>query len=174
VSIITYLWSMTHDDQLTQSCEDRECCAEAYSRCYPLNDHNSTSAKDFTCKRSKCSVTVPKNCTSPENITSSITIGAVSWNLTGPPLNFSVPMASGSLRRVWTNGSRYNDQTPEHWMWFYGDNEVDLDMVKGNSRCVAVDRYAWGFSASLILTFCVYTFVYAVSLVALQTEVVLA
>lgn len=114
---------------------------------------------------------MPKNCSTHGNIASSITIGAKTWNLTGPPLNISIPMANSMFGRVRTNGDRYYDESPEHDMWFYNEANVDLRMVKANSRCVAVDRYAWGFSASLILTFCVYTFAYAVCLVALQTEV---
>lgn len=70
-----------------------------------------------------------------------------------------------------TSTSDLSIRRPEYSAWYYNETEVNLTMIEANSRCVAADRYAWGFSASLILTFCFYTIIFAVSLAILQTEV---
>lgn len=109
---------------------------------------------------------VPMECSSHDNITSSITISNMPWELPGPPLNISIPVTSTTC--LWTNGSV--SEWPEYSTWYYNETEVNLTTIKANSRFVAADRYAWGFSASLILTFCVYTIMFATSLAVLQTE----
>lgn len=97
---------------LTDSRKDHERCAEAYSYCQLMIDQILTAARNFTCQQSECSCTVPMDCSSHDNITSSITIGNVPWKLPGPPLNISVPVTSTTRR--WTNGSEDFYERPEY------------------------------------------------------------
>lgn len=44
--------------------------------------------------------------------------------------------------------------------------------IKDSGRCVAEDAaYSWGFSSLLLLTFCIYTILFASTLILLQTDV---
>jgi hypothetical protein len=55
----------------------------------------------------------------------------------------------------------------------YMHNETVLDeaLIKITGRCIAEDAYAWGFSSLLLLTFCCYTILFAVSLILLQSDI---
>lgn len=48
---------------------------------------------------------------------------------------------------------------------------IDRDTIKRTSRCIADDAYSWGFSSLLLLTFCIYTILFALALMVLQTDV---
>lgn len=55
----------------------------------------------------------------------------------------------------------------------YSYNETalwDTDILE-SGRCVAEGAYSWGFSSLILLTFCLYTTLFAVSLILLQTDV---
>jgi hypothetical protein len=43
--------------------------------------------------------------------------------------------------------------------------------IKTTGICIASEAYSWGFSSLLLLTFCVYTVLFATTLIMLQTDV---
>ena len=55
---------------------------------------------------------------------------------------------------------------------YIGNNTVvDEDYVMATGRCIADGAYLWGFSSLLLLTFCCYTLLFAMTLIILQTDV---
>lgn len=123
-----------------------------------------------TCRRSTGTYTCPDlldngeprcSCTSSRDnttlqIASTITIHGELFQLSDPALNLS-----------------YTDSLYSSPVWAWKGRKVDIDQLNNASRCVAADQYSWGFSASLLLTFCVWTIIYALLLLSLETEVYL-
>lgn len=63
--------------------------------------------------------------------------------------------------------------TPAYPVWAWDGQQFDVDQIANVSRCVAAGQYSWGFSASLLLTFCVWTIIYAILLLSLELDVYL-
>jgi hypothetical protein len=132
------------------------------------------------------------------NMTSNITIAGAKYALPAPPLdlrfafNFALPQSNFLSRlsgernltdgmdasEFWSNESfnrsdlaTYNFGGAASIMGMYKDTTYTEDFVKRTGICIASEKYSWGFSSLLLLTFCVYTIIFATTLIALQTEV---
>jgi hypothetical protein len=86
----------------------------------------------------------------------------------------------GDARDFWAETSTYQvsglrltngrfSSTPGIYM--HGDILLDDASIIKTGRCIADEAYSWGFSSLLLLTFCCYTIVFALALIALQTDV---
>lgn len=71
-----------------------------------------------------------------------------------PPHSQSFWMPETDIRAYAHNSTGFNEST-----------------IRQTGRCVAEDAYSWGFSSLLLLTFCIYTTVFAFTLILLQTDV---
>lgn len=62
---------------------------------------------------------------------------------------------------------------PKYRFRVYAHNSTGFNesTIRQTGRCVAEDAYSWGFSSLLLLTFCLYTILFAMALVLLQTDV---
>jgi hypothetical protein len=124
------------------------------------------------------------------SMSSTITIEGTSWELLAPPLNVRLRGftdlpdwlldESPQETRYWQNSSSFWADAQTGLARFervsedtYMHNETVLKefIVKETGRCIAEDAYAWGFSSLLLLTFCCYTFLFALALILLQTDI---
>lgn len=115
------------------------------------------------------------------NTTGSITIDGTYIPLAAPPLDIrfstyphvTAPNRSNTI----FYHSRSDHQTYDYQRRPYaGEIRFDgstytKDFVKDSGVCIASDQYSWEFSSLLLLTFCVYTMLFATILIALQTDV---
>jgi hypothetical protein len=122
------------------------------------------------------------------NTTSNITIRGTRISLPAPPLNISFAFHYADPRIAAINAT----SASEFWWgvsyWFsshvydYQGNMSSYDkffngsiyteeFIKRTGICIASEAYSWGFSSLLLLTFCIYTLLFATTLITLQTEV---
>lgn len=99
----------------------------------------------------RCSCTSLKRNSGLDQITSTITIHGERFELPEPAL---------SITETWSS-------------WAWNGKRLDENQLANTSRCVAAGQYSWGFSASLLLTFCAWTIIYAILLLSLELEVYL-
>jgi hypothetical protein len=126
-------------------------------------------------------------------MTSNISINGTLWELPAPPLmiglaSFTTGIYSRSIDST-TNTSMncwkgaevqgveqptflFSDssEAPNTAYWNNG-TMFDEDTIKRTGRCISEDAYSWGFSSLLLLTFCCFTIVFALTLILLQTDV---
>ena len=133
------------------------------------------------------------------NMKSNITLDGKRWTLDGPPLDIGLgglyesfaaaDMDSDSnftnANALWSGKQGYfstsmanaftfpNGTTASTKSYIIDSNgtEIETDTVSRTGRCVAQDAYSWGFSSLLLLTFCSYTILFALTLILLQTDV---
>jgi hypothetical protein len=131
-----------------------------------------------------------------DSASSTITIGGRYWNLPAPWLSVGVTAYTGGSDWVYEDiEGRQPQKASDFWSGTYASDVVEVtspddtvDTFNGswymynetlltkadvinNGRCIAEEAYSWGFSSLLLLTFCCYTFAFALALIALQTDV---
>jgi hypothetical protein len=135
-----------------------------------------------------------------ESAASTITISGTFWDLSDPPLKIGIRASSSPGKPDWLSqefGSRHPQKASDFWsgssayasraeitkqldgslfkpyqtVYMWNDTLLTNTTVIDNSRCIAEDAYSWGFSSLLLLTFCCYTFAFALALILLQTDV---
>jgi hypothetical protein len=66
----------------------------------------------------------------------------------------------------------YHNYTPQkNSIYLFNNTYLEEDTIKRAGRCVSEDQYQWGFSSLLLLTFCIFTNLFAFALIVLQTDV---
>jgi hypothetical protein len=115
--------------------------------------------------------------------TSHITLRGVRHSLSAPPLAISVALSPPVFLpdRNNTTGMTASDYwagayAPPKTRWsrlgFSLDNSLySEDDIMSSGVCIANEAYSWGFSSLLLLSFCTYTFLFAATLIILQSEV---
>jgi hypothetical protein len=124
--------------------------------------------------------------------TSNITINGSRVSLPAPPLNISFGFhhfyskerksntGATSASEYWsgTPFSRFTamrdyqgDYSPASGGIFCNGFEYTEDFIIETGVCIASEAYSWGSSSLLLLTFCVYTILFAMTLMVLQTDV---
>ena len=105
------------------------------------------------------------------DVKSHIAIAGTMHNLSAPPLDISLRQYAGVENNpsAWrsTNGTSWRDKGA----WGFNGTLIDEMYLHQTSRCIGQNWYLWGFSSLLLLTFSVYTFLFGVSLILLQTDV---
>lgn len=77
--------------------------------------------------------------------------------------------SKGSFNR---SGNQLSDfQGNSSIVGLFEDSAYTERFIKETGICIASEAYSWGFSSLLLLTFCVYTLLFATTLIILQTEV---
>lgn len=120
------------------------------------------------------------------NMTSTIVVNDRLWK-PSPPLDISFPVENGlytadgfetfAYESGFRSGATFHLARtwalPKSSSKIYMHNGVGLSdtTVKATGRCIAEDAYSWGFSSLLLLTFCSYTAIFALTLILLQTDV---
>lgn len=98
------------------------------------------------------------------------------WN----PWNGDSEYDTRNTSDYWTNATAYIFPPHSYSDWqskdrfrVYAHNSTVFNesTIRETGRCVAEDAYSWGFSSLLLLTFCLYTVLFAMTLVLLQTDV---
>lgn len=102
----------------------------------------------------------------PQTFRSMINVNNHNWDLDAPALDIRLwdPLLSSSSCSLSAN-------CPQEKLWTYNNRTYDDTTLKDTTRCIASDQYSWGFSSMLLLTFCLYTCLFAMALIALQAEV---
>jgi hypothetical protein len=134
------------------------------------------------------------------NMTSNITIHGAHIELPAPPLDlrfafdFALPLGNFQSRLSDLNRRNVTDGMDAGEFWsgesfirsglaiYHFDGVASVrgtfngstytkDFVKDTGICIASEKYSWGFSSLLLLTFCTYTTLFATTLILLQAEV---
>lgn len=134
-------------------------------------------------------------------MTSKIAISGKRWDLPAPPLNVTwyrrILFNTTALTKI-VNSSTEIRNASAYWKavdgrtYLIGDDYYSTindtygvyaeqyvsngayfneSTIKQTSRCIADDKYSWGFSSLLLLTFCICTMLFAIGLILLQTDV---
>jgi hypothetical protein len=119
---------------------------------------------------SLCSLLLPAGAQGWDDIVSNVSFGDVKFTLPAPPLDLremSIDTNGSSLQqRIGQDQPSFIDK-----LWTYNSTVFDDPEVRNSSVCIASDQYSWGFSSMLLLTFCIYTLLFAAALILLQAEV---
>lgn len=103
-----------------------------------------------------------------ESLETNITIEGKEYILDAPPLEF------GALTNVSEHRATYSTLGGQTWtsdIWPLSNESLrSYTSIIESSECIPTKQYSCGFSSQLLLTFCVYTFPFATTLVALHTE----
>ena len=125
------------------------------------------------------------------SLASHLTIDSKCWDLDAPPLTIGVrtDIYDGILTDEFLHRDAseywfstlgvflqeefvYYNYTPQRSrMYLFNNTHLDEDTIKRAGRCVSEDQYRWGFWSLLLLTFCIFTILFASALIVLQTDV---
>lgn len=129
--------------------------------------HNTSSTDIYSCHLPPPAIELTQMTTLINTTFLKISLEAPPLHLSAKTVNYESGQHEASYRGV--NGS----VSPAD-IWIRGPNETEhlsyADISKA-STCVPAKEYSWGFSLQLLLTFVIYTGLFALTLVSMQLDV---
>jgi hypothetical protein len=129
---------------------------------------------NWTSSDGECECRLPPGATELSQVESYIFSRSIGSNSLGaPPLRLAVRES----KDISIHQAMYRDVNGTVWLddiWVRNGFVIDPNNfynIKSSSHCLTDTRYSWGFSLQLLLTFAIYTFLFALALAILQVEV---